>query len=88
MLVFGSVLSGAQMRRFFFHIRDGSSLISDDEGMEFADASAVENEARLSANDIASQYMRANRSTVGLKIEVESDSGAVIASKSVRYALN
>jgi hypothetical protein len=76
------------MGRFFFHIRDGASLICDEEGMELVGARAIAREARLSASEIAGQYMRANKSTARLMIEVANEAGTIVSSQSVRLALN
>jgi hypothetical protein len=76
------------MGRFFFHIRDGESVISDEEGMDLPDRMAVIREAQLSALDLAHQYMTARKPTSRLKIEIEDESGAIIGSRHVRDALH
>jgi hypothetical protein len=80
--------SGQQMGRFFFHIRDGESVVSDEEGMELPNRMAVDEEAQFSVIDIARQCMNARKPTSRLKIEIEDESGAVIGSRSVRDALH
>jgi hypothetical protein len=76
------------MGRFFFHIRDGESVISDEEGMELPDRMAVDEEAQFSVLDIAHQCMTARKPTSRLKIEIEDEAGAIIGSRAVRDALH
>ena len=46
------------MRRFYFHLRSGKQLISDQEGMEFPDVIAARREARESARHILANAIR------------------------------
>ena len=43
------------MPRYYFHIRDGDTLVFDDEGCELADWEAIKNEALRSARDLHRQ---------------------------------
>jgi hypothetical protein len=43
------------MPTYYFHIRDGKTLIIDDDGQELADLEAVTNEALRSARDLREQ---------------------------------
>jgi hypothetical protein len=76
------------MALYFFHIRDGESLISDEEGMELPDRIAIEEEAQFSVIDIARQCMNACKPTSGLKIEIEDEWGVIMGTRDVRDALH
>jgi len=41
--------------RYYFHIRDGDTLVFDDDGCELADLEAIRNEALQSARDLHQQ---------------------------------
>ena len=43
------------MPRFYFHIRDGDTLVLDDDGCELADLEAIRDEALRSARDLHQQ---------------------------------
>jgi hypothetical protein len=72
---------GAQMRRFFFDIRDGGELIPDEEGEEFSTLDAVQDEAAHALADMAKDDMRhvnGNGSVRHLAIEVRDEHGPVM----------
>jgi hypothetical protein len=62
------------MSRYFFHIRDGRTLIRDEEGMECRTMAAVLDEARASLRDIASEA-RWSLDTPLVCIEIEDEDG-------------
>jgi len=43
------------MPRYYFHIRDGDTLVLDDDGSELANVEAIRNEAVESARDLSRQ---------------------------------
>jgi hypothetical protein len=47
--------AGADVLKFYFHIRDGEELVRDEEGLALSDWSAIRNEGHQSALDIASE---------------------------------
>jgi hypothetical protein len=67
------------MPTYYFHIRDGDTLILDDEGCELSDIEACRNEALQSARDLrhqdATDRLFTRRSPY---IEVCDEAGAVV----------
>lgn len=66
--------TGAELTRYFFHIRRGDSLIRDDEGMECANLRAAQMEAQASARDAAKAALYAP-STEATSIEIMDEYG-------------
>lgn len=64
-----------QMPRYFFHIRDGSHLIPDDEGMEFSDFELAEVEGYSSARDLATADLWTLRRLGSYAVEITDDDG-------------
>lgn len=75
---------GAQMSRYFFHIRRGQILIRDEEGMECRTMTAVLDEARASARDIASEARWSLDALASIEIEDE-DGNEVRPTSSTRW---
>ena len=71
------------MARYFFHIRDGSRLIPDEEGMELASIDAAWIEAHASADDLARQAVRAASSRGPWAVEVSDYAGVVFGTVKV-----
>jgi len=67
------------MRRYFFHLRDGDTLVQDEEGQEFSDLEAVRLEATASAREILSEAARTGTAgSLHLQIEVADEAGRTI----------
>ena len=67
------------MRRYYFDIREGDEIFSDEEGLELSTIEKVQEEAARSLADMARDAVR----TLGgdsqqLSIEVRDDSGPVL----------
>lgn len=72
------LLAGARMPIYFFHIRDGDTVILDEEGAEFADTVAASEEARASASDLASELVREGHYSLSSQVELTDEDGAVL----------
>ncbi|SCB51217.1 hypothetical protein GA0061098_1015107 [Bradyrhizobium shewense] len=68
------------MQRYFFDIRDGRTLVVDEEGLELADDQAAEAEAARSLADMARDKVLAAASHV-LTIEVRTAKGPVATAR-------
>jgi hypothetical protein len=66
------------MPRYFFHIRDAGDLIEDEEGRDLPDLNAAREEARLSAQDIVAEKMRADEIVTTEAIEIADETGTVV----------
>lgn len=66
------------MPRFYFAVRDGDKLISDDEGLEFADLGAAILEARECATDLLGACLRNRIPTQDIAIELSGEDGALV----------
>jgi hypothetical protein len=64
--------------RFFFNIRDGETLIPDDEGVILPDIESARDEARISAKELAAEEFKATRHVDGRVIEITDPLGRVI----------
>jgi hypothetical protein len=72
------------MPRFYFHIRDGATLISDEEGMELADVAAAADEARASARDLIAAALKTHRGIDGQAVDVTDELGRILITLNVR----
>ena len=63
------------MARFYFHFLEGTSLATDDEGIELPDLSAAVREAELSARELLADAIKANKSEVLEAVIVTDRSG-------------
>jgi hypothetical protein len=52
------------MGRFYFHLRAGDELTSDDEGMDLPDLSAAKREAMLTARELLVEAIKSGKQTV------------------------
>ncbi|MCK1671140.1 hypothetical protein [Bradyrhizobium sp. 150] len=68
------------MRRYFFDIRDGSTLVVDEEGIELPDDQAAEAEAARSLAGMACDQVLASSSHV-LTIDGRTESGPVATAR-------
>ena len=76
------------MPRYYFHIRDGKSLIRDEEGTELADPEAAHAEALASARDLALDAIRSHNPIDGRSIEIVSEFGDAIETVAVRASVD
>ena len=63
------------MSRYFFHIRDGSILVPDEEGMECSSIRAMEDEAQASERNLAEAALHNRSQRITASIEVEDEQG-------------
>jgi hypothetical protein len=67
------------MPRYFFHIRDGWDVISDDEGMEFPNLNLAEVEGYASARDLAAAARFECRNTAAYAVEIADGAGTILS---------
>ena len=72
------------MPRYFFNVRQGASVVPDSEGSELSDLATAEFEARLTARDLALEYIKAGCPVDGREIEILDERGTLIESIKVR----
>ena len=66
------------MTRYHFHIRDGQTLVRDEEGMECRDLIAAHDEALSSARDIAVVLLKSRSVLPAATIEIEDEDGNLV----------
>jgi hypothetical protein len=64
---------------YFFHIRDGSTLIQDSEGTDLRDLAAAQEEARASIRDFAIEALQQRAAVNRLEVEIVDERGATLA---------
>jgi hypothetical protein len=64
--------------RYFFHVRDGQGVITDDEGSELPDIIAARKEARESAKDFLVDALQGGPSILNRRIEIADAAGEVL----------
>ena len=70
------------MRRYYFDIREGDEIFSDEEGLELSTIEKVQEEAARSLADMARDAVRTlGASSQQMSIEVGDDSGPVLQLK-------
>jgi len=74
--------------RFFFNIRDGDTLIRDDEGLMLPDIETAREEARSSAQELAVEEFKATRHVDGRVIEITDPQGRVIETVPLKSILH
>lgn len=67
------------MPRFFFHIRDGATLIEDPDGSDLPDLAAAHEEAVQGARSILAEKLKAGEVIDGQRFEITSEDGVVLA---------
>ncbi|ARO53927.1 hypothetical protein B2G69_07030 [Methylorubrum zatmanii] len=67
------------MPLFFFHIRDGATLIEDPDGSELPDLAAAREEAAQGARFILAEKLKAGEVLDGQRFEITSAEGVVLA---------
>lgn len=71
--------------RYYFNLRDGTDVIPDDEGSEFATFSAARAEARASLLDLVKDDLRSGRPAINWQIEIADRQGKLIDSISLDF---
>jgi len=66
------------MPRFFLHIRDGESLIPDEEGSDLPSLDAARQEALQGARDILAEKVRLGEPLDGETIEISDEGGHLL----------
>ena len=75
------------MPTYYFHIRDGNTLILDDDGCELADVESTRNEAFQSARDLRHQDATDGLFTTNAPyIEVCDEAGSVVLIQPIHLA--
>ncbi|SOR26800.1 conserved protein of unknown function [Methylorubrum extorquens] len=67
------------MPLFFFHIRDGATLIEDPDGSELPDLAAAREEAVQGARFLLAEKLKAGEVLDGQRFEITSAEGVVLA---------
>ena len=68
------------MSRYFFHLRDGHDQLLDPEGIELADAQAIDAAALRAARDTLSHELKEGRLDLRYRIDVEDEGGNILHS--------
>jgi hypothetical protein len=79
---------GGHMPRYFFHITDEEGLSLDDEGTELSNLEAARLEARASARDLISNYMKNQTPVTHQSLQISDAEGNVLETIDVRDVLN
>jgi hypothetical protein len=66
------------MGRFYFHLRAGDELTSDDEGMDLPDLSAAKREAMLTARELLVEAIKSGKQTVPEAFVIADDEGRAL----------
>lgn len=76
------------MSRYFFHVRDGSNLLPDEEGEELSSLDAARDLARESAREILSEAALSGRATdLNQQIEVTDEAGQTVLTLGVGHVV-
>jgi hypothetical protein len=73
------VRSSAAVPRFYFHIIDGETVITDPDGSELPDLATAHAEALQSARHLLADRIRAGEVLDGQKFEIRDDEGTLLA---------
>jgi hypothetical protein len=76
------------MPRFYFHICDDEGMSRDEEGTDLPDTDAARRDAKASARDLISQYMKNRKSVTGQTLQIADETGEVLQVMDVRDVLN
>jgi len=71
--------------RYHFNLRDGTEVIPDEGGSEFATFAAARAEARASLLDLVKDDLRSGRPAVDWRIEIADHQGRLIDSISLNF---
>jgi hypothetical protein len=75
------------MGRFYFHLRAGDELTSDDEGMDLPDLSAAKREAMLTARELLVEAIKSGKQTVPEAFVIADDEGRALDTISLAAVL-
>jgi hypothetical protein len=75
------------MPRFYFNVRDGDTLIADQEGVEMPGESAAVEEARQAARDLLAERVKYGEPIETRQFEVLNDNGETILTLPFRSVL-
>ena len=66
------------MSRFYFHLREGDTVIPDDEGQDLPDLSEALREAQLAARDLLAEAIRSGKERVPDAFVIADEAGRAI----------
>jgi hypothetical protein len=67
------------MARFYFHIRRGEELVTDEEGVDLPDVEAARREGLLAAREILAEMVLHNEVVDGEEFQIANDQGVLVA---------
>ena len=70
--------SSRLMTKYFFHKRDGSELVEDEEGTDLPDLEAARNEAILAAREMMAEMVLEGKVVDGQQFEITSEDGSTV----------
>jgi hypothetical protein len=76
------------MPRFYFHICDAEGVSRDEEGSDLPDIDAARREAKASARDLITEYMKNRKPVNGQTLQIADADGNVLEIMDVRDVLN
>ena len=75
------------MTKFYFNVRDGDNIATDEEGSEMPDIYYAENEAIQAAREIMAEKVLNGEFINGQSFEISDENGTVVATVPFRAAL-
>lgn len=66
------------MTKYFFHKRDGSELVEDEEGTDLPNLEAARNEAILAAREMMAEMVLEGKVVDGQQFEINSEEGSIV----------
>ena len=66
------------MRRYYFDVRDGDKLQTDDEGRDYSSLEAVQDEAAMSLAELAVETMAKRGADHRMSVEVRNERGPLL----------
>jgi hypothetical protein len=81
-------LEGKPVPRYYFHICDAEGMSRDEEGSDLPDIDAARREAKASARDLITQYMKNRAPVTGQKLQIVDETGEVLEIMDLRDVLN
>lgn len=76
-----------EMARYYFHIYDHTTLISDDEGLELSGIAAALAEGALTVDDLVAANLRSGQ-VVSTSVEIEDEFGNLLDALPVNHLLH
>ena len=76
------------MPRFYFHICDAEGMSHDEEGSDLPDIDAARREAKASARDLITEYMKNRKPINGQTLQIADADGNVLEIMDLRDVLN